>query len=211
LRREAEATAQAIGEAGASATAISGDLGQISEIPRIMAEAVQCFGGVDVLVNNAGVSSALSTAELTEEHWDYVMAINFKAVFFVSQALLPVMIRRGGGAIVNISSMAARNGGVASDVAYAASKTGVVGITRTLARQYGPKGIRVNAVAPSPILTEMIAHWPEALRNDFVSRIPLGRLGNVDDVAKVVVFLAGSGAGYLTGITVDVTGGLFMG
>ncbi|MHB8731453.1 MAG: SDR family NAD(P)-dependent oxidoreductase [bacterium] len=117
----------------------------------------------------------------------------------------------GGGAIVNVASMAARNGGVVSDVAYAASKTGVVGITRTLARQYGKKGIRVNAVAPSPILTEMISCWPDALRDDFVSRIPLGRLGDVDDVAKVVVFLAGSGAAYLTGVTLDVTGGLFMG
>jgi 3-oxoacyl-[acyl-carrier protein] reductase len=211
LGQEAEASARTINNSGGRAVALSADLAQVGEIVRVVEQAVRVFGGIDALVNNAGITSETSTEELTEEHWDHVMAINLKTVFFVSQAVLPIMVRRGGGAIVNISSMAARNGGVVSDVAYAASKTGVIGITRTLARQYGTKGIRVNAVAPSPILTEMISHWSEKMRNDFVSRIPLGRLGSVDDVAKVVAFLAGPAACYLTGITIDVTGGLFMG
>jgi 3-oxoacyl-[acyl-carrier protein] reductase len=139
------------------------------------------------------------------------MAVNLKAVVFVSQAVLPTMVRRGGGAIVNISSLAARVGGIATGVDYAASKAGILGVTRTLARQYGPRGIRVNAVAPGPIETEMTRHWGEELRRQFVERIPLGRLGTPEDVARVVLFLASPWAAYITGATVDVNGGLYMG
>ena len=120
------------------------------------------------------------------------------------------MVRQGGGAIVSLSSLAARVGGIVTAPDYATSKAGVIGLTRTLARQYGPKGIRVNAVAPGPIMTEMTRHWSEDVRREFIARIPLRRLGTADDVASVVVFLAGPESGYITGATIDINGGLHM-
>src|SRR5205807_2063603 len=115
--------------------------------------------------------------------------------------------RAGGGAIVSLSSLAARVGGIVTAPDYATSKAGVIGLTRTLARQYGPKGIRVNAVAPGPIMTEMTRHWSEDVRREFIARIPLRRLGTAEDVASVVVFLAGPESGYVTGATIDINGG----
>ena len=138
------------------------------------------------------------------------MAINLKAVFFMTQAVLPQMIRQQGGAIVSISSLAARVGGIAAGIDYSTSKAGVIGLTRSLARQYGPKGIRVNAVAPGVIDTEMTRPWPEEVRQDFIARTPLRRLGTAEDVARAVVFLAGPESAFITGATIDVNGGLYM-
>jgi len=211
LNREGEVAARAIQAQGGRAAFLSADLSRMSEIPGIVQQAGAAFGRIDILVNNAGILSEVPTEALTEEQWDHLMAINLKAVFFVTQAVLPWMVRHGGGAIVSLSSLAARVGGIAAAVDYATSKAGVVGLTRTLARQYGPKGIRVNAVAPGPIMTEMTRHWPKAVLDDFIARIPLRRLGVPEDVARVVVFLAGPESGYLTGATIDVNGGLYMG
>jgi 3-oxoacyl-[acyl-carrier protein] reductase len=198
-------------ESGGKAHALAADLSQTRHIAGIVEEAARVFGRIDILVNNAGILSEVPTETLTEEQWDRLMAINLKAVFFVTQAVLPWLIRQGAGSIVNISSLAARVGGIAAAADYATSKAGVIGLTRTLARQYGPKGIRVNAVAPGPIMTEMTRHWPKAVLDEFIARIPLRRLGAAEDVARVVVFLAGPESGYLTGVTIDVNGGLHMG
>jgi 3-oxoacyl-[acyl-carrier protein] reductase len=211
LAQEAEAVVRTIVESGAKAHSLAADLSQTRHIAEIVEEAARVFGRIDILVNNAGISSEVPTETLTEEQWDRVMAINFKAVFFTTQAAVPWMIRGGGGAIVNISSLAARVGGLVTAPDYAASKAGVIGLTRTLARQYGSSGIRVNAVAPGPIVTEMTRHWSEEVRREFIARIPLGRLGTAEDVARVVVFLAGPESAYLTGVTIDVNGGLYMG
>jgi 3-oxoacyl-[acyl-carrier protein] reductase len=211
LDREGEAAARAMQAPGGRAAFLAADLSRTSEIPRIVQEAGTAFGRIDILVNNAGILSEVPTETLSEEQWDHLMAINLKAVFFVTQAVLPWMVRHGGGAIVSLSSLAARVGGIAAAADYATSKAGVIGLTRTLARQYGPQGIRVNAVAPGPIMTEMTRHWPKAVLDDFIARIPLRRLGTAEDVARVVVFLAGPESGYLTGATIDVNGGLYMG
>jgi 3-oxoacyl-[acyl-carrier protein] reductase len=211
LAQEAESVVRTIAESGGKAHALAADLSQTRHIAEIVEEAARVFGRIDILVNNAGILSEVPTEALTEEQWDRVMAINFKAVFFTTQAVVPWMIRGGGGAIVNISSLAARVGGIVTAADYASSKAGVIGLTRTLARQYGSSGIRVNAVAPGPIMTEMTRHWSEEVRRDFIARIPLGRLGNAEDVARVVVFLAGPESAYLTGVTIDVNGGLYMG
>ncbi len=210
LAREGETAASAIIAAGGKAAAVTADLAQTREVPRLVHEAVGRYGRIDILVNNAGVLNQTPTEELTEEQWDRLMAINLKAVFFLTQAVLPVMVRQGSGAIVSLASLAARVGGIAAGVDYATSKAGVVGLTRTLARQYGPKGIRVNAVAPGVIMTEMTRPWPEEVRQDFVARTPLRRLGTPEDVARVVAFLAGPDSGFITGATVDVNGGLYM-
>jgi NAD(P)-dependent dehydrogenase (short-subunit alcohol dehydrogenase family) len=211
LVKESEEAVRAIRDLGGRAVAVGVDLSKTQDIVRAVADAAEAFGQIDILINNAGIYSEVPTSELTEDQWDRVMAVNLKAMVFLSQAVLPWMERRGRGAIVNVSSLAARIGGIMTGVDYTASKAGVVGLTRALARQFGPKGIRVNAVAPGPIGTEMIRHWSEEVRQSFVSRIPLGRLGTPEDVARVVVFLAGPGAGYVTGATIDVNGGFYMG
>ena len=210
LDREGEAATRAIAAGGGKAAFVAADLSRTPEIARVVEEAGRAFGRLDILVNNAGILSEVPSEALTEEQWDRLMSINLKAVFFVSQAVLPWMVRQGGGAIVSLSSLAARVGGIVTAPDYATSKAGVIGLTRTLARQYGPKGIRVNAVAPGPIMTEMTRHWSEDVRREFIARIPLRRLGTADDVASVVVFLAGPESGYITGATIDINGGLHM-
>jgi NAD(P)-dependent dehydrogenase (short-subunit alcohol dehydrogenase family) len=211
LVEEGRETAQAIQKTGGRAAALRADLSKMPEIPRTVKEAATAFGRIDILINNAGIYSEVPTSELTEDQWDRVMTVNLKAMIFMTQAVLPWMARQGHGAIVSVSSLAARIGGIVTGVDYTASKAGVIGVTRALARQCGPQGIRVNAVAPGPIATEMTRHWSEETRESFITRIPLGRLGTPEDVARVVVFLAGPGAGYLTGVTIDVNGGFYMG
>jgi NAD(P)-dependent dehydrogenase (short-subunit alcohol dehydrogenase family) len=211
LGEVAEGAARSIRLAGGQAVAVVLDLSDPGNAPAVVDAATRAFGPVDILVNNAGVISEVTTPELTPEQWGRVMAINLTAVVFVTQAVLPGMVRRGRGSIVNISSSAARTGSVVTGVDYATSKAGIIGITRTLARQYGPVGIRVNAVAPGPIATDMTRHWTDEVRQNFVARIPLGRLGTADDVARVVRFLAGPDSAYVTGATIDVNGGSYMG
>ena len=211
LAGEADAAARALVAAGGKAVAVAADVSDPRSIAPMVDTATRAFGHVDILVNNAGVISEVATADLTDEQWEHVVGINLKAVVFVTQACLPGMVRRGSGSIINISSLAARVGGIATGVDYSATKAGIIGVTRTLARQYGPQGIRVNAVAPGPIATEMTRHWSAELRESFIARIPLGRFGTADDVARVVVFLAGPDSSYLTGVTIDVNGGSYMG
>ncbi len=210
LADEAEATAHAIHSAGGKAIVVLVDVTKQDEIAQMVDTARHTFGQVDILVNNAGVLSEVSLEELTKERWDWLMAANLRSVVFVTQALISEMVRRGSGVVVNISSLAARVGGIVAGVDYAASKAGVIGATRTLARQYGPKGIRVNAVAPGPIETEMTRHWSADTRRSFLAQIPLRRLGTPEDVAQVVVFLASPQSSYVTGTTIDVNGGIYM-
>jgi 3-oxoacyl-[acyl-carrier protein] reductase len=210
LSDEATAAAGEIKGRGGKAAVVVGDLSQIGTIAGLVTEAEAAFGRIDILVNNAGVSYPTQTETLDQAQWDRIMDINLKAVFFVTQAVLPLLRRQGGGAIVNVSSVVARSGGVNSTVDYTISKSGVLGMTRVLARQYGPENIRVNAVTPGPIMTEMIGSWPKERLADLESRIPLRRLGTPEDVATSVTFLASPWADYLTGVAIDVAGGLYM-
>ena len=206
----AEATVEAIRRAGGKAAAIEADVAATERIRDLVARAGNAFGALDILVNNAGISPEAPTESITEEQWDRVMNVNLKAVFFVTQAALPDLTRRPGGAVVNVSSIVARSGGVNSTLDYTASKAGVMGITKALARQYGPQGLRVNAVTPGPVMTDMIQHWPKQKLDDLIGRIPLRRLGTKEDVAHSVVFLASPWAAYLTGVAIDVAGGIYM-
>jgi 3-oxoacyl-[acyl-carrier protein] reductase len=210
LGDEAEAFAQQLRDSGGRAVALTIDLTQTGRIPALVEQAEKAFGRLDILVNNAGISLDTATETITEAEWDFVMNVNLKTVFFVTQAALPALLRQKRGAIVNVSSIVARSGGVNSTVDYTASKGGVLALTRVLARQYGPRSIRVNAVTPGPIMTEMIAGWPEERLQDLVNRIPLRRLGTATDVADSVVFLASPLADYLTGVAIDVAGGIHM-
>lgn len=174
-------------------------------VQRVVAEMPQLVG----LVNNAGVSSPVPFLEVTPEEWDRVVDINLRGTFLVSQAAARVMAQHRLGRIVNISSTSAQRGGaVYSLAAYAASKAGVIGLAKTLARELGPMGITTNTVSPGSIDTDIMGgRLSDERKEAMLKDLPVGRVGTVDDVANVITFLLGPDAGYLTGVTYDVNGG----
>jgi 3-oxoacyl-[acyl-carrier protein] reductase len=161
------------------------------------------FGRIDVLVNNAGIARVQRIEEMTEQDWNLLIAVNLTSCFLTTQAVLPGMRERRWGRVINISSVAAQAGSIVGPH-YAASKAGMLGLTRGYARVLAPEGITFNAIAPALIETEMVRANPNA-RPDL---IPVGRFGHVDEVADAVVMLAGNG--YITGQTINVNGGLYM-
>ncbi|MGE0805693.1 MAG: SDR family NAD(P)-dependent oxidoreductase [Burkholderiaceae bacterium] len=170
------------------------------------------FGAIDILVNNAGIAERKTLWEMTTAEWDRVFAVNLRAAFFCALAFAEqAKGAKRGGAILNISSVAGQNGGAAAGLAYAASKAGMIGITRSLARHCAPLGIRVNCIAPADIETPMTESWPQELRDRLIAMTPMGRFGDVDEVATVAAFLISDAASYVTGQTLNVNGGLYMG
>lgn len=185
------------------------DLADPVDTRAAVAQAVDLLGGVDVLVNCAGVFRLVPVLEITDAEWDRVMNINARGTLTTMQAVAPVMIERGGGRIVNLASMAAKAGG-AMEAHYAASKSAVVAITRAAAIEWGGHGVTVNAICPGYVLTEMGAGTRTAEQvAEWTAKSPLGRLGEPDDVAGLVAYLATDG-GYVTGQALNVTGGMVM-
>jgi 3-oxoacyl-[acyl-carrier protein] reductase len=172
--------------------------------------AAQKYGGLDVLVNNAGLTRDALVLRMKEEDWDLVMSVNLKGTFLMAQAAAKIMVKQRRGAMVNVASVVGVIGNF-GQANYSASKAGVIGLTRTLAKELAPRNIRVNAVAPGFIETDMTAHLPEKARQAFLTSIPLGRAGTPEDVANVIDFLASEQASYLTGQVIHVGGGMFMG
>jgi 3-oxoacyl-[acyl-carrier protein] reductase len=170
---------------------------------------VKEFGGVNVLVNNAGITKDQLAMRMKDEEWDAVIDTNLKAVFRLSRAVLRPMMKARGGRIINITSVVGSSGNP-GQVNYAAAKAGVAGMTRALAREIGSRGITVNCIAPGFIDTDMTQVLPEAQRAALTAQIPLGRLGSPDDIAHAVAFLASPHAGYITGTTLHVNGGMYM-
>ena len=171
--------------------------------------AIERIGGLDILVNNAGLLCTGPIAETTHEEWDRLLAVNVSGVFNCVQAAIPAMRGRRGATIINIASVSAEKGGGAiGNVWYGTTKAAVVAMTRGLGRELGPHGIRVNAISPAVLDTEMVHTLltPER-REKIMARIPLGRLADADDVARLAVFLASDGAGFITGETIAVDGG----
>ncbi len=168
------------------------------------------FGKVEILVNNAGITRDNLALRMKPEDWDLVLNINLTGAFLLTQALLPRMLRNGWGRIVNIASVVGRTG-QAGQVNYAASKAGLIGFTRSLAREVASRGITVNAVAPGYIETPMTAVLSEEVTKAMMATIPLGRGGTPKDVAQAVKFLTSDAASYITGHVLDVNGGMFMG
>lgn len=176
-----------------------------TEVEQAMAEVKQTFGRIDILANNAGISARESILEYKPEDFEKIMDLNVNAVFYCTKAVAPIMEAQGGGAVINTSSMVSFNG-QRSGCGYPASKFAVNGLTKSLARELGAKQIRVNAVAPGVTRTDMVAALPEQMVQQLAATIPLGRVGEPEEVANVFLFLASDLASYVTGAIISVDG-----
>ncbi len=216
----AERTAEEVRALGRQAVAIGTNVTQRGDLDTMVARTLQELGRIDVLVNNAGIYRAAPALEISEEHWDAVMDINARALFFASQAVLPHMVRAKRGNIISLASMAGKIG-TTSSLAYAASKAAVISITRSLALSFAADGIRANCVCPGFVQTDMWTQVEqgvagvlntsvEEVNRQRLAQIPLGRWEQPEDVARVVGFLASSASAYITGEAVNVSGGLVM-
>ena len=190
---------------GSTVAGISPDLSSLESVRRSFREATAKYGCVDILVNNAGISESTPFMDYTEETFDKVMDLNVKGVFNATRAAAECMVARGKGVILSTSSMVSISG-QPSGFAYPASKFAVNGLTVSLARELGPKGIRVNAVAPGIIETDMMKAVPKEIIDPMIARIPLRRLGQPEDIANAFVFLASEEAAYITGVVLSVDG-----
>lgn len=205
----AKETLERLADQGVQGEAHRIDVSNRGDVDRLFRDVLARFGRVDVLINNAGITKDGLLMRMSEDDWDLVLKVNLKGVFVCSQAVIRSMIKERSGCIVNITSVAGQMGN-ASQTNYAASKAGIMGFTKSLAREVGSRGITVNAVAPGYINTEMTAVLPDKLKEAFLQQIPLGRVGEPEDVAEVVHWLCSHGARYVTGQVIHVNGGLYM-
>jgi NAD(P)-dependent dehydrogenase (short-subunit alcohol dehydrogenase family) len=208
----AERVRQQVVAAGGRAVTVQADVTQAGDVRALVARAAAECGPVDILVNNAGsLVERMRLLELTGERFDEVIALNLKSAFLCAQAVAASMVERRSGAIINVASIAGRNGGAPGSLHYSAAKGGLITMTKTLAKELSPHGVRVNAVAPGVIETPFHEQFstPEMMRA-YAASIPLGRVGTPEEVAGVIAFLASDAASYLAGETIEVNGGMLM-
>lgn len=203
--------AQSLAHAGYSCVGVACDVSDLESVRSAIQLVVTNFGGVDVVVNCAGVLDVLPIPDISPEHWDKIMAINLKGCFLVSQQAIPFLENSRSPRIINISSNAGRMGGYENGLAYTASKGGMIALTYGLARRLAPQGITVNCIAPGTIESDMSKAYDEAARARLLSRFPLGRIGLPEEVAAAACYFASEESGFTTGAVLDVNGGMFMG
>ncbi len=203
----AQAVVDAIVSAGGRAVALQGDVSRSADAVSLIERTIAELGGLDVVVNNAGITRDGLAVRMSDEDWSAVIDTNLTGVFNVSRASARHLMKQRSGAIVNVTSVIGLVGN-AGQANYAAAKAGVIGLTKSLAKELAPRNVRVNAVAPGFIETDMTAALPENIRHAAVGQIALGRFGSVDDVAKAVAFLASEDAAYVTGQTLAIDGGM---
>ncbi|GIV94655.1 MAG: beta-ketoacyl-ACP reductase [Chloroflexus sp.] len=194
---------------GGEAKAFFMNVGQAASVEAAVKAVVEWAGRIDVLVNNAGITRDARMIKMTEEQFDAVINVNLKGVWLCTKYVAPIMIEQGGGSIINAASIVAFEGNF-GQTNYVATKAGVIGMTKTWAREFGPSGIRVNAVAPGFTQTDMIAHVPAKVLEEFKGRTPLRRLGTAEDMAYAYLFLASDEASFITGEVLPVDGGLTL-
>lgn len=205
----ARETVSAIEAAGGRAVPVAGDVGVPEQAVDLVAAAIRDLGGLHILVNNAGISADMLTVRLTEEDWDRVLDTNLKGAFLTSKSALRPMMRQRWGRIINIASVSAFTGN-AGQASYASAKAGMVGLTKSVAREVATRGITANVVAPGLIDTEMTEALPPDVRTWMMNQIPMAKAGTVADVAAAVSFLASDDASYITGHVLKVDGGMVM-
>jgi len=194
---------------GGRVVGLAADAAKREDVDRLVDAARQEFGRLDVVVNNAGITSDALLVRMKDDDWDRVMDVNLRGAFLLTRAAAKVMMRQKSGRVINIASAAGAMGN-AGQANYSAAKAGLIGLTKASARELAHWGILVNAVAPGLIETDMSAAIPEAARKAFLAQVPVGRIGTAREVAEVVGFLAGDGASYITGQVFHVNGGLYM-
>ncbi len=206
---KAEEVVAIIQEGGGEAIAVQASVSQTEEVTALMDTAVKTFGSLDILVNNAGITRDNLLMRMKENEWDDVLDTNLKGVFLCTKAVTRQMMKQRAGRIINISSIVgvAGNAGQAN---YVAAKAGVIGLTKTTAKELASRNILVNAIAPGFIETEMTDQLPEDIKQGMLTQIPLAKLGQPEDIAKAVVFLASEDANYMTGQTLHIDGGMVM-
>ncbi len=205
----AEKTSADLQEFGVKSIAIRADVSNSSDVRNIFDKTLSEFGKIDILVNNAGITRDSLLIRMKDEDWDAVINVNLKGTFLCSREAVKIMMKQKYGRIINISSVVPfiGNPGQAN---YSASKAGIVGLTKTIAREYANRGITANAIAPGFIITAMTESIPENIKNEMLKAIPMSRFGTTDDVANAVVFFASPDAGYITGQLLHVNGGMYM-
>ena len=186
-----------------------GNIGSSDDCERVIREVIETHGRLDILVNNAGITADKTVRKMTVDEWDRVVQVNLSGAFYLSRAVLQHMLDRGSGRIINISSIIGESGNI-GQANYASAKAGLFGLTMSLAQETARKGITVNSVAPGYIATEMVAAVPKEAIDKVIAKIPVGRLGDADEVARVVEFLADPDSGFITGQVYSVNGGQYM-
>lgn len=212
MEKEGEETAQAVRDAGGSAVFVPGNVAHDADVQRVVAAAIDSYGRIDVLYNNAGIMPAEDSGvvETAEETWDKVIDVNLKSAFLYCKHAIPHMVEQGKGSIINVASFVAFMGCTVPQDAYTASKGGMLSLTKSLAVQYGKNGIRCNAICPGPIETPLLRYlWTsEDARNLRINRIPLGRFGEARDIVYMALYLASDESSWTTGAWLMVDGGI---
>jgi 3-oxoacyl-[acyl-carrier protein] reductase len=209
LENELHETATRVQAKGVKCLAEVANVTEPASVERLVSLAVEKFGKLDIMVNNAGITRDTLVLSMSDEQWDVVLNVNLRAVFLGTRAAAKVMLRQRSGRIINMASFSGLAGN-AGQANYAASKAGVIGLTKSVAKEVGKRGVLCNAVAPGFIETDMTAVLPEKVKEVARQIIPLQRMGQAEEVARVVAFLAGPGANYITGQVLSVDGGLHM-
>ncbi|WP_319755424.1 SDR family NAD(P)-dependent oxidoreductase [uncultured Sphaerochaeta sp.] len=210
VRRDVDEFVQELQSLGYSVIAIRTDITDYDQVNQAINTVIEKFGTIDILVNNAATIARGNVLEMTMEQWKEVMDVNLNAAFYCCKAIIPHFIENGKGNIINMSSVAAKCGDITAAPVYGTSKGALTTLTRSLARQLACHAIRVNAIAPHAIVTEMSGQWSEDKRKQVVSSIPMGRMGSVDEVAMTALFLATDEAPFITGETININGGYLM-
>ena len=208
INEVAEETVAQLESFGVRVKAYASNAADFEATQEVVAQVLADFGRIDILVNNAGITKDGLVLRMSEQQWDAVIAVNMKSAFNFLHAVVPVMARQRSGSIINMASIAGQTGNP-GQVNYAASKAGLIAMAKSVAKEMGPRGIRANAIAPGYVLSEMTEALPQAVKDEFIKLIPLGRGASVDEIASVALFLASDLASYVTGQVIAVNGGMY--